>query len=104
MDQKAAPGNVTLTKVVMKTFGAGRVFKHNTEVINSMDFRQDGEMLITSSTDESIRLYDVNQGIFKKKILVKRYGNNIYFFLSLYLSLSIFIFRVFPSACRFTCI
>jgi len=39
-----------------------KVFKDNTDTINSMDFSEDGEFLITSGDDEQLVLYDCSKG------------------------------------------
>lgn len=40
----------------------------------SLDFDDKGESLITSETDESIQLYNVLDGTFKKSLYSKKYG------------------------------
>lgn len=52
----------------------GRIFKDNTKEINSVDFSDDGTLLISASNDESIHVYDVNKGGQEKTLYSKKYG------------------------------
>jgi COMPASS component SWD2 len=65
--------STTLSKDLLQSYGAGRVFKYNSD-INSMDFRADGEVMVVSSVDDSLQVYDVNQGKLTKTTFAKRYG------------------------------
>lgn len=53
-----------------------RVAKEFTENkrINSIDFSQDGRTLISSSDDDTIRLYDCEKGALKRELFSKKYG------------------------------
>jgi COMPASS component SWD2 len=51
-----------LTEPVIKSFRAAKVFKDNTQRINSVDFSVQGDTLISSSDDESIAIYDCQSG------------------------------------------
>jgi len=55
-------------------FKAGKVFKENTKPINSMDFSDNGELLITASDDESLRLYNCVEGEAERMLYSKKYG------------------------------
>eukprot|EP01047_Picozoa_sp_COSAG01_P105279 COSAG01_NODE_34508_length_546_cov_1.398210_1_plen_50_part_10 len=46
-----------LSDDTLKRMSIGRVFKDTTADINSVDFSRDGELLVTSSDDESVHLY-----------------------------------------------
>jgi COMPASS component SWD2 len=58
----------------MTNFGLAQVFHDNTSRINSMSFRADGEMLVTSANDESLHLYDTSRGVLKQTLQAKKYG------------------------------
>lgn len=47
---------------VVRSFKVAKVFRENTDRINSIDFSQNGETLISSSDDESIVIYDCERG------------------------------------------
>lgn len=47
---------------VVRSFKVAKVFRENTERINSIDFSHNGETLISSSDDESIVIYDCERG------------------------------------------
>ncbi|CAF0990549.1 unnamed protein product [Didymodactylos carnosus] len=63
-----------LSEQVVKTFRAARVFHENADRVNAIDFSTNGETLITSSDDESIVIYDCQQGSSKKTLNSKKYG------------------------------
>ena len=43
---------------VVKSFRVAKVFRENTDRINSIDFSPNGETLISASDDDSIVIYD----------------------------------------------
>ena len=48
---------------VVKSFRVAKVFRDNSDRINSIDFSPDGETLISGSDDDSIVIYDcANEG------------------------------------------
>lgn len=48
---------------VVKSFRVAKVFRDNTDKINSIDFAPNGETLISGSDDDSIVIYDcANEG------------------------------------------
>ena len=48
---------------VMKSFCVAKVFRENSERINSIDFAPNGENLISASDDDSIVIFDcANEG------------------------------------------
>jgi len=51
-----------LTDVVLRNFRVAKVFRENTDRINSLDFSPNGETLISSSDDDSIVIYDCQNG------------------------------------------
>eukprot|EP01080_Neovahlkampfia_damariscottae_P003269 gene3269-5712_t len=63
-----------LNKNIFPTLQMGRVFKENKKEINSISFSDDGNFLATSGDDETMQLYDVNEGRLQKKTYSKKYG------------------------------
>lgn len=63
-----------LIESVVNTFKPAKIFRENTERINSIDFSTNGETLITSSDDDSIVIYDCEKGSTKKTLNSKKYG------------------------------
>ncbi|RWR98988.1 WD repeat-containing protein 82-like protein, partial [Dinothrombium tinctorium] len=63
-----------LVERVISSFRVAKVFRENTDKINSIDFSQNGETLITSSDDDSIVIYDCEKGVQKKSLNSKKYG------------------------------
>uniref|UniRef100_T1IVA5 Uncharacterized protein n=1 Tax=Strigamia maritima TaxID=126957 RepID=T1IVA5_STRMM len=59
---------------VVRSFRVAKVFRENTEKINSMDFSPNGETLISSSEDDSIVIYDCEKGTHKRSLNSKKYG------------------------------
>ena len=53
-----------LTDSTVKTFGVAKVFRDNTDYINSLDFSDNGELLVTSADDDQIIIYDCNTGTY----------------------------------------
>ncbi|XP_074599111.1 WD repeat domain 82 [Brevipalpus obovatus] len=63
-----------LIEPVVTSFRPAKVFRENTDRINSIDFSANGETLITSSDDDSIVIYDCEKGVSKKTLNSKKYG------------------------------
>nr|CAB3267731.1 WD repeat-containing protein 82-like [Phallusia mammillata] len=60
---------------VVKSFRVAKVFRDNTDKINSIDFAPNGESLISGSEDDSIVIYDcANEGKQKRNLYSKKYG------------------------------
>ena len=51
-----------LTDTVVRSFRVAKVFRENSDRINSIDFSANGETLISSSDDDSIVIYDCQNG------------------------------------------
>ena len=51
-----------LTETVVKNFLVAKIFRENTDRINSVDYSSNGETLISSSDDDSIIIYDCQSG------------------------------------------
>ncbi|CAF3940842.1 unnamed protein product [Rotaria magnacalcarata] len=58
----------------VKSFRMTKVFRENTERINACDFNKNGDLLISSSDDDSIVVYDCEAGLPKRPIPSKKYG------------------------------
>jgi len=63
-----------LTEPVVKNFRSAKIFRENTQRINSVDFSVSGDTLISSSDDESIVIYDCQTGTPKRSLNSKKYG------------------------------
>jgi len=63
-----------LSDNVIKAFKPGKIFRDNSDRINHLDFSANGEMLIASSDDDSIVLYDCLDGRQTKTSNSKKYG------------------------------
>ena len=51
-----------LDEKVWRSFQISKVFRENTNKINAFDYNSSGELLITSSDDDSIVIYDCEEG------------------------------------------
>ena len=51
-----------LTDNVLRSFRVAKVFRENSDKINCFDFSHNGETVISSSDDDSIVLYDCQEG------------------------------------------
>jgi len=65
---------VRLTQRELRTFGIAKYFPETNSRINSMSFFKDGKHLITASDDDSISLYDTEQGKKTMTLNSKKYG------------------------------
>ncbi|ESO99288.1 hypothetical protein LOTGIDRAFT_231033 [Lottia gigantea] len=63
-----------LTENVVRNLRVAKIFRENTERINSIDFSSNGETLISSSDDDSIVIYDCLNGTPKRTLNSKKYG------------------------------
>ena len=63
-----------ITDSTVQSFRVAKIFKENTDKINSVTFSQSGEFLISSSNDDSIVIYDCVQGNPKRTLNSKKYG------------------------------
>ncbi len=59
---------------------AAKCFTENADRINHMDYTADGSLLITSSFDDSITVYDCNSGTKSRQVNSKKYGVNLIHF------------------------
>lgn len=65
---------VKVTSDTLSSMKIAKVFKNNKKVVNSIDYSAQGELLITSSEDESINIYDCQSGKHVKTLYSKKYG------------------------------
>ncbi|KAI9352491.1 WD40-repeat-containing domain protein [Zopfochytrium polystomum] len=63
-----------LTDEKVSSFQLAKVFKDNQRHITSMDYDASGELLLTVSDDDSMRMYDCLTGTLKKTSYSKKYG------------------------------
>ncbi|CAH1265891.1 WD repeat-containing protein 82-like isoform X1 [Branchiostoma lanceolatum] len=63
-----------LTDGTLRSFKVAKVFRENSDRINSLDFAPSGETLISSSDDDSIVIYDCQEGKPKRTLYSKKYG------------------------------
>nr|AAQ97998.1 CG17293-PA-like protein [Danio rerio] len=63
-----------LTDSVLRSFRVAKVFRENSDKINCFDFSSNGETVISSSDDDSIVLYDCQEGKPKRTLYSKKYG------------------------------
>lgn len=58
----SAAAAMKLTDSVLRSFRVAKVFRENSDKINCFDFSPNGETVISSSDDDSIVLYDCQEG------------------------------------------
>jgi COMPASS component SWD2 len=64
-----------MAQVLLKSMGIAKVFKDNEASVTSMDFSADGELLVTSSADETLHVYAAaGQATMRRAIFSKKYG------------------------------
>lgn len=56
------PDTMKLTDNVLRSFRVAKVFRENSDKINCFDFSTNGETIISSSDDDSLVLYDCQEG------------------------------------------
>ncbi|XP_044539876.1 WD repeat-containing protein 82-like [Gracilinanus agilis] len=66
-----------LTDGVLRSFRVAKVFRENTDKINSFDFSVSGETAVSSNSDDTITLYDCQEGKPKRTLYSKKYGVDI---------------------------
>lgn len=59
-----------LTDNVLRSFRVAKVFRENSDKINCFDFSSNGETVISSSDDDSIVLYDCQEGKYVNNVLL----------------------------------
>eukprot|EP00730_Choanoeca_flexa_P018201 TRINITY_DN8841_c0_g1_i1.p2 TRINITY_DN8841_c0_g1~~TRINITY_DN8841_c0_g1_i1.p2 ORF type:complete len:106 (+),score=1.82 TRINITY_DN8841_c0_g1_i1:80-397(+) len=56
-----------LDRAHMQTFQIAKVFDESKKRINAIDFNGKGELLVTSSNDEAVQLYNVQDAAYRTK-------------------------------------
>ena len=56
-----------LTETAVRSFAVAKHFRDHKDKINSLDFSADGSILISSSDDDSIVLYNCYDGVKKNQ-------------------------------------
>nr|XP_058145039.1 WD repeat-containing protein 82-like [Dasypus novemcinctus] len=63
-----------LTESVLRSFRVAKVFCENWDEVNCLDYSPSGEAVISSSDDDSIVLYDCQEGKPQRTLFSKKYG------------------------------
>ena len=61
-----------LTDQVIKTFKTAKIFRDNTDVVNSINYSHSGDTLISSSDDDQIVIYDCQNGTYVNLCMLTR--------------------------------
>jgi WD40 repeat protein len=69
-----------LVDQVVRSFRVAKVFRENTDKINSIDFSPSGETLISCSEDDQIVIYDCEKGTQVRTVNSKKYGVDLIHF------------------------
>ncbi|KAK9752617.1 WD domain, G-beta repeat [Popillia japonica] len=69
-----------LVENVVRSFRVAKVFRENTDKINSIDFSPNGETLISCSEDDQIVIYDCEKGTQVRTVNSKKYGVDLIHF------------------------
>jgi len=65
---------------VVRSFKVAKLFRDNTERVNNIDFSQSGDLLLSSSDDDQIVIYDCEKGTQKRTLNSKKYGVDLIHF------------------------
>lgn len=68
LSYKESTKTMRLDDHVVSRLAVSKVFRDNTEKINCLDFSPDGHLLISSSDDDSIIIYDCQTGSKKRQV------------------------------------
>ncbi|KAJ1647783.1 hypothetical protein J3B02_000095 [Coemansia erecta] len=71
------PLNTALNPSVVRDFAMAKKFTDNKAPVTSLDFNLDGTFCITTSKDESLRIYDCMRGTREQVLYSKKYGCNL---------------------------
>ena len=74
------PFEMKLVDQVVRSFKVAKVFRENTDRINSIDFSNSGELLISCSEDDQIVIYDCEKGTQVRTVNSKKYGVDLIHF------------------------
>ncbi|KAH3765470.1 Wdr82 protein [Pelomyxa schiedti] len=70
----AATRGMKLDDNVVRSMARAKVFKENVAPINSVDFTTSGDWAVTTSDDDSIRVYNCLAGTLHRTLYSKKYG------------------------------
>ena len=59
---------------VVRSFKVAKVFRENSDKVNSIDFSAAGDSLISCGEDDQIVIYDCEKGVQVRTINSKKYG------------------------------
>lgn len=62
MDERIEERGMKLVDGVIRKFRVAKIFRENTDRINSMCFAPSGDLLISSAEDDQIVIYDCEKG------------------------------------------
>ncbi|KAJ2157904.1 hypothetical protein GGF46_004159 [Coemansia sp. RSA 552] len=71
------PLRLALTEATLRTFHIAKQFADNKAVLSSLDYDLSGIRCVTTSLDESLRIYDCVQGTREQVSYSKKYGCNL---------------------------
>jgi COMPASS component SWD2 len=74
MQKKSCGAMALLDDDRLASMGTAKIFKDNENMVNSLDFSLDGNLLLTSADDESVHVYDVRSATLEKTVWSKKYG------------------------------
>ncbi|XP_035007328.1 WD repeat-containing protein 82 [Hippoglossus stenolepis] len=63
-----------ITDGVLRSFRVARTYSENSQKVNCVDFSPNGQHAISSSDDDCIVLYDIQEGKPKRTLFSKKYG------------------------------
>lgn len=80
-EREDAPSiTMKLVDHVVRSFKVAKVFRENTDRINSIDFSPNGDTLISCSEDDQIVIYDCEKGTQVRTVNSKKYGVDLIHF------------------------
>ncbi|KAJ2704796.1 hypothetical protein FB645_002986 [Coemansia sp. IMI 203386] len=71
------PLNSALSPTVIRDFSIAKKFSDNKAAVSSLDYNLTGTFCITTSHDESLRIYDCMRGTREQVLYSKKYGCNL---------------------------
>jgi len=69
-----------LVDSTVRTFRVVKLFRDNSDRINNLDYSPSGDLLISSSDDDQICIYDCEKGTSKRTLHSKKYGVDLIHF------------------------
>jgi len=65
---------IPLNGATISSVGLAKRYADNKRDVNAIDFSRDGALIVTSSDDESINVYNADSGMSQTKVFNKKYG------------------------------